>query len=109
MKSDDRTTTRRSLLTGSSSAAAGLAALSSLTAISFANVSGANDRVRIGVIGTGGRAIQLMDHLVAKPQDPVQGGISQWKTRPVSGAEIVAVADVYEPHRNRAAAKAGPK
>ena len=71
--------------------------------------SGANDRVRIGVIGTGGRALQLMDHLIPKPRDPVQGGIPQWKTKSVDGADLVAVADVYEPHRNQAAARAGPK
>ena len=65
--------------------------------------------MRIGVIGTGGRALQLMDHLIPKPKDPVQGGIPQWKTKPVDGADLVAVADVYEPHRNQAAAKAGPK
>ena len=34
------------------------------SASSFANVVGANDRVQIGVIGTGGRATQLMDHLI---------------------------------------------
>jgi predicted dehydrogenase len=100
-------TTRRSLIKGASNAGAGLLALSSLTARSFAGASGANDRVRIGVIGTGGRATQLMDHLVGKPQDAVQSGIEQWKTKPVSGAIVVAVADVYEPHLNRAAAKAG--
>ena len=71
------------------------------------NVLGANERVRIGVMGTGGRATQLMDHLIAKPRDPVQGGIQQWKTKSVEGAELVAVADVYAPHRNQAAAKAG--
>ena len=109
MKSDDKTTTRRSFLKGPAKAGAGLGALSSLTASSWADVLGANDRVRIGVIGTGGRAMQHMDHLVSKPQNAVQGGIVQWKTKPVSGAQVVAVADVYEPHRNRAAARAGPK
>ena len=109
MKADREPTTRRSFHKDSAKAGAGLVALSSLTAGSFADVLGANDRVRIGVIGTGGRALQLMDHLVPKPQDAVQGGIPQWKTMPVAGAELVAVADIYEPHRNRAAAKAGPK
>jgi predicted dehydrogenase len=109
MNADQELATRRSLLKGSAITGAGLVGLSSLTAGSFAQVSGANDRVRIGVIGTGGRAIQLMDHLVPRPQDPVPAGIEQWKTKPVAGAELVAVADVYEPHRNRAAAKAGPK
>ena len=108
MKANDETTRRR-FLEGSAGAGAGHVALSALSARSFANVAGANDRVRIGVIGTGGRAVQLMDHLVPKPSDPVQGGIPQWKTKSVDGAELVAVADVYEPHLNQAAAKAGPR
>jgi predicted dehydrogenase len=80
-----------------------------MSARSYARVAGANDRVPIGVIGTGGRATQLMDHLIPTPRDPVQGGIVQWKTKSVAGADLVAVADVYEPHRNRAVATAGPK
>jgi predicted dehydrogenase len=106
---DHEPTTRRSVLKDSASAGAGLVALSSLPAGPFADVLGANDRVQIGVIGTGGRALQLMDHLVPKPQEAVQAGIPQWKTKSVAGANVVAVADVYEPHCNRAAAKAGPK
>src|SRR5262249_36626522 len=101
-------TTRRRFLAGSAGAGAGRIALSTLSAGSFANVFGANDRVPIGVIGTGGRALQLMDHLIPKPKDPVPGGIPQWKTKPVDGADLVAVADVYEPHRDQAAARAGP-
>ena len=101
-------TTRRRFLEGSAGAGAGHVALSTFSARSFADVVGANDRVQIGVIGTGGRASQLMDHLIPKPRDPVQGGIPQWKTKPVDGADLVAVADVYEPHRNQAAARAGP-
>jgi predicted dehydrogenase len=109
MKANHERATRRSVLKNSAKAGAGLAALSSLTAGSFAQVLGANDRVRIGVIGTGGRAMQLMDHLISKPQDAVQGGIPQWKTKLVTGGQLIAVADVYEPHRNRAAAKAGSR
>ncbi len=102
-------TTRRRFLEGSAKSGANHVALSALSARSFAHVVGANDRVRIGVIGTGGRALQLMDHLIKKPREPVQGGIPQWKTKSVEGADLVAVADVYEPHRNEAAAKAGPR
>ena len=98
-------TTRRRFLEGS--AGAGGVALSSFGSRSFANVLGANERVGVGVIGTGGRALQLMDHLIARPRDPVQGGIVQWKTKPVQGAELVAVADVYAPHRDQAAGRAG--
>jgi len=79
-----------------------------LSASSFADVVGANDRVGIGVIGTGGRALHLMDDLIPKPRDPVPGGIPQWETKLVDGAELVAVAGVYEGHCNQSAAKAGP-
>ncbi len=108
MKTNDETTRRR-VLEGSAGAGAGHVALSLMSARSYAAVGGANDRMQIGVIGTGGRALQLMDHLIPKPRDPVQNGIPQWKTKPVEGADLVAVADVYEPHRNAAAAKAGPR
>jgi predicted dehydrogenase len=108
VKANDETTRRR-FLAGSAGAGVGRVASATLSASSFADVVGANDRVRIGVIGTGGRALQLMDHLIPKPRDPLQGGIPQWKTEPVDGADLVAVADVYEPHRNQAAAKAGPR
>ena len=107
MKAGDETTRRRWL--AGSAAGAGGVALSAMSARSYARVVGANDRVPIGVIGTGGRATQLMDHLIPTPRDPVQGGIVQWKTKSVAGADLVAVADVYEPHRDRAAATAGPK
>jgi predicted dehydrogenase len=53
-------------------------------------VRGANDRIRIGIIGTGGRARGLMTQLKKLP-----------------GAEIVAVCDVYEPRRLQAAEIAG--
>jgi len=104
MQTNDATTRRRFL---KASAGAGHVASATLCASSLANVLGANDRVGIGVIGAGGRASQLMDHLIPRPKEPVQGGIPQWKTKSVEGAEVVAVADVYEPHRNQAAAKAG--
>ena len=50
------------------------------TALSYSNVVGANDRIRLGAIGTGGRCRSLMQ--TAKPQPEV---------------EFVAVCDVYEP------------
>src|SRR5438445_4987109 len=49
-------------------------------------VLGANDRIRIGVIGCGGRAQSLMTMLKDLPDN-----------------EIVAVCDVYEPRRTSAA------
>jgi len=57
-----------------------------------AAVRGANDRVRVGVIGTGGRARGLMRQL-----------------KDIPGSELVAVSDVYEPRMLEAAEIAGPR
>src|SRR5438128_12617727 len=57
-----------------------------------ASALGANDRLRIGVIGTGGRARDLMK-----------------KLRPLPGQEMVAVSDVYEPRMLEAVEIAGGK
>jgi predicted dehydrogenase len=54
-------------------------------------IQGANDRIRVGIIGTGGRARGLMNQL-----------------KKLTGAEIVAVCDVYEPRLLQAAEIAGP-
>ena len=56
-----------------------------------AGAQGANDRIRIGVIGTGGRARDLMGQLKKLP-----------------GNELTAVCDVYEPRLLQAAEIAGP-
>jgi len=62
------------------------------TAFSQARVWGANDRIRVGAIGTGGRCEY---HL---------GVLNQ-----LGGNEIVAVCDVYAPHRDRARAEHAPQ
>src|SRR5690349_13120635 len=54
--------------------------------LASASVLGANDRIRVAVIGTGGRARGLMRQLKELP-----------------GQEIVAVCDVYEPRMLEAA------
>jgi predicted dehydrogenase len=69
-------------------AASGLALAARGTA---ALAQGANNRIRIGVIGTGGRARGMMGLLKKLP-----------------GNEIVAVCDVYEPRVLQAAEIAGP-
>ena len=59
------------------------------TAASYGRVSGANERIRVGAVGTGGRWQALFDGL-----------------QKAGGNEIVAVCDVYEPRRLRAKANA---
>src|SRR5499426_2893395 len=76
--------TRRAFLT----AASGLVVGARLAA---SNAWGAADKIRIGVIGTGGRARSLMGLLKKLP-----------------GNEMVAVCDVYEPRMLQAVEIAGP-
>src|SRR5271157_1874579 len=66
-------------------------AATTLTAFSQSRILGANDRIRIGLIGTGGRSRDLVHALEAS-----------------GGNEIVAACDVYEPRRKAALAKAAP-
>ena len=73
-------TTRRAFL---STAASGLVLGTRLAPMS---AQGANNRVRVGVIGTGGRARGLMNNL-----------------KPLSGVEMVAVSDAFEPRMKQAA------
>jgi predicted dehydrogenase len=61
-----------------------------LTALSTSRILGANERVRIAGLGTGGRCSYLLS-LASK-----------------AGAEIVALCDVYEPHRLAAQEKLAP-
>jgi predicted dehydrogenase len=67
-------------------------ALGVTTALGSMRVLGANDRVGVGLIGCGGRGSQVADRFLKAPD-----------------ATVVAVADVYEPFRERAlaAVKAG--
>jgi predicted dehydrogenase len=67
---------------------AGAAALSA--GLAPRTVLGANDRVRVGAMGTGGRCRGLLNHLKKLP-----------------GNEIVALADVYEPNLLRASEAVG--
>ena len=67
-------------------------AVTSVAAASAARVLGANDRIRIAVVGTGGRGQYLMKTLK--------------KVAP-EGIEFVAVCDVYDVRRSEAAKIAG--
>jgi predicted dehydrogenase len=75
--------TRRSFLTAASALIAG-------GRLAASSAQGSNDRIRIGVIGTGGRARGLMNLLKKLP-----------------GNDMVAVCDVYEPRLLQAAEIAG--
>ncbi|MBM4071422.1 MAG: Gfo/Idh/MocA family oxidoreductase [Planctomycetes bacterium] len=73
------------------SAAAGGAALA-LPAASAAQVNGANERINVGLIGTGGRCRHLMPALARVPN-----------------VRITALCDVYEPNMDLARKLADPK
>ena len=61
-----------------------------LTALASTNVLGANDRIRVGVIGAGGRMRTLLDC-----------------SDKVGSYQIVAVSDVYAPHADSVKERSG--
>ena len=61
------------------------------TAASYGRIMGANDRLRVGAIGTGSRCQYLLSLL-----------------NTIGNNDIVAVCDVYEPHVRQAAEITGP-
>ena len=70
-----------------------VATSAALTAKAYSQVSGANDRIRIGVIGCGGMATGHMRGLV--------------KNREADNAEIIAVCDIYDKRLQAAAQLTG--
>lgn len=76
--------------------AAGAAGAATLTtARSYAQVSGSNERLRVGVIGCGGMGTNHMNALI--------------KTREIDNVEITAVSDVYDKRLDKAAKLTGGK
>lgn len=67
------------------------ATIATTTAASYSRILGANDRIRVGAIGTGERCQYLLSVL-----------------NKLESNDIVAVCDVYEPHRLEAKQKYGP-
>jgi predicted dehydrogenase len=78
------TTGRRQFIKVAAAASASVA----ITAASARRILGANERIRVGVIGTGGRGQLLMDFFQRSP-----------------GAEVAAICDVYEPRAAQAREK----
>ena len=62
-------------------------AASAVTALNYGRVIGANERVNVGVIGCGGRGVDVWKRFVKQPD-----------------ANAVAVCDVYEPFIRRGVA-----
>src|SRR4051812_930375 len=79
---------RRSFLTTSAAAAAA----SALTLPASAQPAGANERLNVGLIGTGGRCRHLMQALARVPN-----------------TRMVALCDVYQPHLEQAQRLADPQ
>ncbi|MDQ6678526.1 MAG: Gfo/Idh/MocA family oxidoreductase [Acidobacteriota bacterium] len=72
-----------------------MGAASLLAARGYSAIPGAGDRLRIGVIGTGGQAGNHMRNLV--------------KMRDTDNVEITSVCDIYDPRREKAAQLTGGK
>jgi len=79
--------TRREFMKDAAAVGAGVAAFGGLTP---ARVLGANDRIRLGLIGSGERGTYVMGLFMGNPQ-----------------VQVVAVCDVYEPNRMEAKKAAG--
>ncbi|HXH48843.1 MAG TPA: Gfo/Idh/MocA family oxidoreductase, partial [Terriglobia bacterium] len=71
---------------------AGTGAIASATALSAKRISGANERINLGLIGCGGR-----------------GRYDSRLMRQVPNVDFTAVCDVYETHAASAKAWAGPQ
>jgi predicted dehydrogenase len=71
---------------------AGGIGLGAITASSYTRILGANDRIQLGIIGSGGRGRSVMNSFNRFPEM----------------AEFVAVCDVYEPNQNQALKLARP-
>ncbi|NOT59898.1 MAG: Gfo/Idh/MocA family oxidoreductase, partial [Acidobacteria bacterium] len=69
--------TRRAFLGNSARLAAGAGVL--MNAGSWNRVLGANDRIRLGVIGSGDRALQVLRQMIKEPE-----------------IDVIAICDVYE-------------
>ncbi len=93
MMNHSRTTRREVLSSGLRVGAAALAGPYMLTsrALGAAAKAPAGERIALGFIGVGGRGFNLLKSFGDLPD-----------------VQVVAVADVYGPHRDRAAAAAGP-
>jgi predicted dehydrogenase len=86
----NKTKTRREFISATTRGAVG--AGMTLTAASWTNVLGANDRIRLGVIGTNNRGSDVMQNFMK-----------------VEGVEVVALCDAYDEYANRANTIAGGK
>jgi hypothetical protein len=85
--------TRRAFLSEAGMTAAGLTlGVSPVRAESYSRIMGANDKIRLGVIGVGNRGSQVMHEFMNEPD-----------------CEIAALCDVYEPYILRDRSKVDPR
>lgn len=92
MSSEASSPTRREFLIGS----AGATCLAALPARSYARVLGANDRIRIGMIGTSPYTLEKVYLFL-------------WLRKKSHNCAVTAVCDVYEPNLRLASEKTGGK
>ena len=92
---------RRSFLRSSSVVGAAAA----WTATSYANIVGANDRIRVGFIGAGGMASGHMNAIAALKDSNNLESLAVadcWKTRADAGAEKVGAPNAFADYRRLA-------
>ncbi len=95
--SDDNGITRREFLKGSAAtgAAVGLGIMGAGSAVAAPRVLGANDRILVGMIGTGGRMNTHIHDLMALSKEPEKK------------VAITAVCDIYDVRKDRAKGATG--
>jgi predicted dehydrogenase len=93
---------RRRFLVSIAGTAAGFAASTAWTAKSYANIVGANDRIRVGQIGVGGMGLNhsnCLRDLSSSNNLKVVSVADCWLTRAQAAANIVGASKVYSDHR----------
>ncbi len=96
------TTNRRQFLSKAATGAAAFAAATHWTASSYARVVGANDRIRIGVIGVGGMGSLHTRCLrdLSEPNNLQTISVADcWLTRAQAGAKTLGAPNVYSDYR----------
>ena len=93
MKKSADKTSRREFLATTGLVSAGLAlGATPLNASGYRNISGANEKIRVGFIGVGNRGTQLLQLFMANPK-----------------CEVAALCDIYEPYVLRDRSQVDPR
>lgn len=93
MRDDNKKTTRRTFLSQTGMATAGLTlGANTISSLGYSRIIGANEKVRVGFIGIGNRGSQLLNLFMQQ-----------------SDVEVTALCDIYEPYLLRDRSRVHPR